>query len=255
MAAREARRQPLYRAIARDIWRTITERHLSPGESLPTETDLAEHYEVSRLTLRQALDELRRAGAIDVVHGRGAFVAQRPTLVEFATQVRAERDEEYWRSANAGPSLRKVTEDLLPDRAGPSLVLAEGAGQLGLEPGQVQAVHTVMLDSGTPWIANTYVFAGEAGDRVLAAFERTGLMRLAFADHWHTPLVHHWRAFSAAACSMDDADALGLEVGSPMLVREGVMGTGEEPLVYVARRMHGESARFVLHYLAPDGDE
>ncbi|MGA4508095.1 GntR family transcriptional regulator [Propionibacteriaceae bacterium G1746] len=256
------RKQPLYRVIARDIWRTIGERRLNPGEALPTEADLAQRYEVNRLTVRQAMDELRRAGAIDIVHGRGAFVAERPTLVEFATRVHPGDSGEYWSSpgdASSGspghaPSLRRVTEQLLAPAPGRPDRLVEGADHLGVGVDEVVALHTLMHDAGQPWITNTYVISTELAG-VREAFVRHGLMRVALAGLSDGPLVHHWRAFSAAACSIDDADALGLEVGAPLLVREGVMGTTDRPLVYVVRRMPGESARFVLHYLDPASSE
>jgi GntR family transcriptional regulator len=47
------------------------------GERLPPERDLARQHEVSRSTMREALDELERAGLILRHQGRGTFVAPR----------------------------------------------------------------------------------------------------------------------------------------------------------------------------------
>ncbi|MBO1030937.1 GntR family transcriptional regulator [Tessaracoccus sp. SD287] len=252
----------MYRAIARDLWSRIGEQRLPPGNPLPSESELTEQYQVNRLTLRQALEELRRAGAIEVRHGRGAFVAEAPTLVEFATRVQPHGRDSHWTSpGDAGdddgatrPSLRQVSEQLLSPSPGRQDYLEEGADHIGLPAAQVRAHHTLMLDSGHPWIANTYVVPASLTGLV-GAFTGTGLMRRALQKLSDQPLVHHWRAFSAMACSMDDADALSLEVGSPLLVREGVMGTRDQPMVYVVRRMPGRSARFVLHYLDPTDDD
>lgn len=50
-------------------------RGLPPHAPLPTERDLADTYEVSRATVRKALDWLRSSGSIYRVQGAGTFVA------------------------------------------------------------------------------------------------------------------------------------------------------------------------------------
>jgi DNA-binding transcriptional regulator YhcF (GntR family) len=60
----------------------IKARLLSPGDRLPAERDLAAQLGVSRSTLRVALQNLVRAGWLEVRRGRsgGAFVARWPAM-------------------------------------------------------------------------------------------------------------------------------------------------------------------------------
>jgi GntR family transcriptional regulator len=63
-------------------------RHLLVGERLPSERELAERFEVSRMTLRQALDQLQSEGWLERIRGSGTFtrrptVAMGPTLTSF----------------------------------------------------------------------------------------------------------------------------------------------------------------------------
>ncbi|MDN5697844.1 MAG: GntR family transcriptional regulator, partial [Rubrobacter sp.] len=49
---------------------------LEVGEALPPERSLCEMFEVSRVTLRRALDELAREGYLVRRQGSGTFVAR-----------------------------------------------------------------------------------------------------------------------------------------------------------------------------------
>ncbi|MEP7240458.1 MAG: FadR/GntR family transcriptional regulator [Devosia sp.] len=56
---------------------------MSPGASLPSESDLAARFEVSRLTVREAIKMLAGRGLLDVGRGRRAIVRE-PTAVGFS---------------------------------------------------------------------------------------------------------------------------------------------------------------------------
>lgn len=54
-------------------------RQLPEGAQVPVERELAERFHVSRMTLRQALNELEREGRLERVRGSGTFT-RRPTV-------------------------------------------------------------------------------------------------------------------------------------------------------------------------------
>lgn len=60
--------------IASDLRAMIMNNILPIGQKLPTETMLCHQYDVSRTTLREAIQMLRSAGMLDVTPGRGSFV-------------------------------------------------------------------------------------------------------------------------------------------------------------------------------------
>ncbi len=57
-----------------DLERLILDGELAPGERLPSERELAEQLEVSRVSVREALRELESRGMIDRRPGRGTIV-------------------------------------------------------------------------------------------------------------------------------------------------------------------------------------
>ncbi len=71
-----SRRIPAYVQIADELHHQISEGTLSQGGRLPAEDKLAEMYRVSRMTVRQALQELARDGLVIRRHGLGTFVVR-----------------------------------------------------------------------------------------------------------------------------------------------------------------------------------
>ena len=70
-------RAPLYLQL-QDVLRSAIEHHvLVPDEALPPERELAEAYNVSRVTVRKALDGLVHARMLTRRQGAGTFVAAR----------------------------------------------------------------------------------------------------------------------------------------------------------------------------------
>ncbi len=66
--------RPPYRQIADHLRALIESGALRPGDQLPSEAELTRHYNVARMTARQAIQELRAEGRVIAEHGRGVFV-------------------------------------------------------------------------------------------------------------------------------------------------------------------------------------
>jgi GntR family transcriptional regulator len=70
-------RLPASKQIMERIVAGVSAGELLPGQKLPTERELAGSLGVARGTVARAYEELRRAGTIEVVQGRGSFVSAR----------------------------------------------------------------------------------------------------------------------------------------------------------------------------------
>ena len=68
--------QRLYVAIARQIASQIRDLPLPPGSRLPPERDLANQFQVSRTTVREAMIALETIGLIEVRVGDGTYVCK-----------------------------------------------------------------------------------------------------------------------------------------------------------------------------------
>ncbi|MDR0298813.1 MAG: LacI family transcriptional regulator [Streptococcaceae bacterium] len=67
---------PLYQKISDDLKAQITTQKLKAGDKLPTELELSETYNVSRITAKHALSALEQLGMITRSRGKGSFVSQ-----------------------------------------------------------------------------------------------------------------------------------------------------------------------------------
>lgn len=71
--------QPLYKKILTDLREEILSGKLTVEEQLPTEKELSDRYQVSRITSKRALNELEQEGLIYRVRGKGSFVKAKET--------------------------------------------------------------------------------------------------------------------------------------------------------------------------------
>ena len=65
---------PKYRQIYEDLHSAIRTGALQPGDRLPSETELGERYNSSRITVAKALDELQLQGLVSRRAGSGTHV-------------------------------------------------------------------------------------------------------------------------------------------------------------------------------------
>ena len=73
---------PLYLKLRGRVERAIGEELLADGDALPSERDIAELADVSRVTVRKAVQDLVRDGILVQRHGSGTFVSKPDTRVE-----------------------------------------------------------------------------------------------------------------------------------------------------------------------------
>ena len=79
---------PLYRVIYNQLKEDIATHKYLPEEQLPTESELAQMFQVSLITSKRALTELERDGFIHRTRGKGSFVNSPSVVQTYASQQR-----------------------------------------------------------------------------------------------------------------------------------------------------------------------
>lgn len=98
--------EPIYRRIRRVLAERIERGEYATGSMIPSENDLAEEFGTTRLTVRNAMDELVESGQIRRVQGKGAFVSPK----WFDEHVRRGGFRETVRAAGSEPTVRVLAK-------------------------------------------------------------------------------------------------------------------------------------------------
>lgn len=229
---------PLYYQLKQILIDLITQGTLKPGDMLPTEQQLQEQYEVSRTTVRQAMQELELEGRVTRYRGRGTFVA-RPKISHSPEYYPTLTDTLLEQGLHPGWRVLS-TEWITP--------LADVVLQLQVKPhAKVYCVRRLRLENGEPiGYHRAYVapqFADAIDESALAEGGslrylrgRTGLLEDAMAS----------RILEAVPANQEESELLRVEKGSPMLlIRRLVKSQKEEPIEYFKGIYRGD--RFQYH--------
>jgi GntR family transcriptional regulator len=99
---------PLYLQLKRGIEEAVRRGAIKPGDALPSERDLAARVEISRVTVRKAVQHLVREGVLVQRHGSGTYVAPQPNRVEQSLSALTSFTEDM---ARRGMAVRSVWLD------------------------------------------------------------------------------------------------------------------------------------------------
>ena len=234
---------PLYHQLKTALLRDIESGRWRPGDRIPTEDALIERYQVSKITVRQALRDLAQMGYIRREQGRGTFV-QGPPLEEGPRELKSFTAE--MRNHGFSATSRVLEQGVI---AAP----AEIAERLGVAPGSpVFRLHRLRMADGEPMGLQTAYIAMALVPRI---------DQLSFADaSLYEILGTHYALYPAAAREThravplpeDVAPLLRSAASSPALAAERLTTLGDgRPLEFVQSIMRGDRYKIVLDLTRP----
>jgi GntR family transcriptional regulator len=229
---------PLYHQLKTALLRDIEAGCWRPGDRMPTEDALIERFQVSKITVRQALRDLTQLGYIRREQGRGTFV-QGPPLEEGPRELKSFTSEMQGHGFRA--TSRVLEQGIL---SAPS----EIARKLAIEDGDsVFRLHRLRLADGEPMgLQAAYIPTRIA----------PGIERLSFLDaSLYDVLASRYSLYPAGARETHQAVPLSEEaalllrapVGSAALAAERLTSLPDgRPLELVHSIMRGDRYKIVL---------
>ena len=194
-------REVRYRAIADELRQRVESGELAAGALLPSESELSGSYDVSRVTVRKALDILRDEGLVDARQGFGWFVATDPIRQNLGRLGTIEH-QLFERGVS---SERRIVEF--------GFHRATGRVKAVLGVDTVLKVERVNLADGQPFARVTVWCPEELG----APLSRQQLETSPFYELLDVPLGSATQTIGATSASVSDAELLDLPVGTPVL--------------------------------------
>lgn len=235
---------PLYERVRQTITTWISNGTYLPGDRLPSEARLAEELCVNRLTVRRAIEELARAGAVESRQGSGTYVsapiARLPVSQRLSTSSPVEGITEH--ILKHGHTCDDV---LLRAVKVPSGRINES---LQLPSGALWRVDSTLVVNGAAWMWSSHWFPRELIEDPAKTWSTVsgvyGQLKPAIGEPTAV-----WRAISADAATIEDAEVLGVRVGSPILVRQGLTADSSgSPVLHECLRARMDRISYVLRY-------
>jgi GntR family transcriptional regulator len=236
--------KPLYQQLKEVLAGQIKNGILKADDRLPSEKELCAMYNVSRITVRQALAELTREGLIYRSHGKGTFVA-RPRIQQ--ELVRVTPFEETLRSKGLEPSTKYLGASFLPADYHLATVLAIPIST------DVMRMELLGLGNNEPMVYYRSYFASELGQKLCDLARELSQQRVAFStfDLYEKAGIPApamlTQSFEAIAASREQARILGVKQGEPLLLVTSLVYTAEgRPVEYKQAAYRGDKYSFYI---------
>jgi GntR family transcriptional regulator len=199
---------PLHQQLKAIIEDRILSGEWLPGTQVPSERELCEHYQISRITVRQALSALVMEGHLVRTQGRGTFVAS-PRIEQQLTQ------------------LTGFTQDMQARGKRPSAQILE-AGNISALPNVARALkikvgeNVIMLKrlrlaDGEPVAIEIAYLLDSRCHGILKEKLATRSLYDILTKKYNLKPVRAMQQMEAIACPASEAKLLGTRRGAPVL--------------------------------------
>jgi GntR family transcriptional regulator len=224
-----SRQVPLYYQLENLLREKINSGKFAPGDRLPTESELIEQYQVSRITVRQALGALAAEGLIERRQGRGTFIAERRTRkrhFEGTTHLTGSLDELIEMGLDTPVKTLEMNRVEADTHEAELLQIKVG------EP--VYRLKRVRLRDGKPYSFLVNYLPAEIGARLTREELNSGALLQTIEQRLGYRLRDARQQVKAELADPFVANLLDVRIGSPLLSIERTVYTDEgKPVEYV----------------------
>jgi len=228
---------PLYKQIKDLLVRSLHEGEWKPGESIPSELDLAARFQVSQGTVRKAIDELAADNMLIRRQGKGTFVATHHEAQVRYRFLRLKSDSEESAARAQSVYLQCSRQRATPDVA--RVLMLRGSDS-------VIYIRRIMSFGTVPTVLDEIWLPGDAfkGLNIEMLQAMNGPLYGFFETEFGVNMVRADEKIKAVACDAETAAQLKIAQGMPLLQVNRVSYTyGDRPMeirrgLYVTEHYH-----------------
>jgi GntR family transcriptional regulator len=216
---------PLYYQVETVLRNKIFSGELPPAFTLPSEDALAQEYQVSRITIRQALSLLEKDGLVIRKRGKGTFVSEGVAIPE----------SPKWNGSIEDLILMgiKTTTELLDlSKIDPPEIIKQ---RLKLTDGQVVRIEKIRLVEQSPFSYVINYLPLEIGRKINSDDLAIKPLLMILEDNLGVVAARAEQTVEATIADSRVASLLDIRVGDPLLkVERVVYDPNQRPIEYVS---------------------
>jgi len=230
---------PKYYQLASILRDQIESGEWPPRAPIPSERQLEINYNVSRTTIRQAIDYLERQGFLYREHGRGTFVS--PQKLQKGMQELTSFSEDLQRRGMTPGQLIRSVAYLVPP---PSILQ-----RLELPPeSKVLCIERTRLGNDVPiGLQTSFVKLAENQTITLTDLQATGSLYRVLQEKFGIIPTEADETLEVTLATPEEAALLQIKPGAPLLLNERLTyNQNRQPVEYVKILYRGDRYRYVI---------
>lgn len=220
---------------------------MSADQTIPSEYELCDKYDVSRITVRKALNDLIHEGLLYSQQGKGTFVAPRKFRIEWAQEMAGFHADMARRGLAV--KVRVLEQKIVPADQRVADELSVTLGDPVVKIVRLRFVEEKPFDIATnytPWV----VFPGLEKEDLAR-----GSIYAVIRTRYGVQIDHGVRVVEAVACSSDAAKLLRVKTGAPLLLIHNTMyDAAHRPVEHSIIQRRGDRAQVEIAVVTQKSD-
>ncbi len=232
---------PTYYQIKQTIKNWILNKEFNAGEKIPSENQLAEKFNVSRLTVRQALAQLIQEGFLISKRGEGTFVTRNQHLISsFGLEFTGFMDDLFYQISKSKTKSVNLTRILTPKPIKEKL-------ELGNDEEEIIQIKRVRFLEDKPFAFTLNYLPLKIGGRIRKKDLLKKPLLQIIEEDLDIGFTEAFQTIEASFANREVSEQLGVVSGSPILLVERIMYTQKrKPVEVVQSSYRGDLYKYIV---------
>lgn len=229
---------PIYYQIEEHIKDLIDRKQLKPGDCLPSEREFAEQYQVSRMTIRQAITNLVNSGYVYRIKGKGTFVADQNVIELKLHGITSFTENIQALGMTPSSKIIEFRSSLADKNVATKLKINENESVYEIQ--RIRLANQIPMALETSFLSTNIVknLSKETAAHSLYEYIQKTL---------GLSLKYSTQTIEASAANKKESELLGIKKGSPILLMERITFlSDDQPIEFTKSIYRGDRYKFVV---------
>lgn len=228
---------PLYYQLKEILLEEI--QHAEKGSPFPTELELCNHFDISRPTVRQAINELVVEGYLQRIKGKGTFIAEPKIKQDFLIVLKSFTEEMREKGLIPKTQVLGVEQEPCDEKVSKALNIAVGSEVIQLK--RLRSANNIPIV-----LVTTFLPAAKLPNILSRDFENESLYRIIEEEYGYT-IDRATRTLEAWVAGENEAALLEIKEGDPIQFIETIAYlTDGTSIEYSLAQYRGDKSEFTF---------